>query len=61
MNSESLEDALKAINELKQGGLSHQFDTVMRIEVEDDEGHYVPVDRPLRAGDLDARKEAQLH
>ena len=61
VSAETLEDALKTINEMKQRGLSPQFDTVMRIEVEDEEGHYVPVDRPMRAGDVDARKEAQLH
>lgn len=59
--AETLEEALKAINEMKQRGLSPQFDTVMRIEVEDEKGHYVPVDRPMRAGDVDARMEAQLH
>ncbi len=61
VSAETLEDALKALDELKRRGLSPQFDAVIRIEVQDEAGHYVPVDRPLRAGDLDARKEAQLH
>jgi hypothetical protein len=61
VSAETLEEALKALNELRRRGLSPQFDTVTRIEVEDEEGHYVQVDHPLRAGDLDARKEAQLH
>lgn len=61
VSAETLEEALKALNELRRRGLSPQFDTVARIEVEDGEGHYIPVDHPLRAGDLDARKETQLH
>jgi hypothetical protein len=61
VSAETLEDALKALDELKRRGLSPQFDAVIRIEVEDEEGHYVPVDRPMRAGDLDAGKGAQLH
>jgi hypothetical protein len=59
--AETLEEALNAFNEMKRRGLSPQFDTVIRVEVEEEEGHYVPVDHPLRAGDLDASKEAQLH
>ena len=59
--AETLEGALKAFNEMKRRGLSPQFDTVIRVEVEEEEGHYIPVDHPLRAGDLDASKEAQLH
>ena len=61
VSAETLEDAVKAMNELKRRGFSPQFDTIIRIEVEDEKGHYVPVDRPMRAGDLDSRKEAQLH
>ena len=59
--AENLEEALQNFNELKQRGLSPQFDTVVRIEVQDEEGHFVPVDRALRAGSLDARQEAQVH
>jgi hypothetical protein len=61
VSAETVEEAMEAFNEMKQKGLSPQFDTVIRIEVEDGAGHYIPVDRPLRAGDLDARKETQLH
>jgi hypothetical protein len=59
--AETLEEALNAFHEMKQRGLSPQSDTVSRIEVEDEEGHYIPVDRALRAGDLDARTDEQLH
>ncbi len=59
--AETLEEALKAFNEMKRRGLSPQFDAVIRVEVEEGEGRYLPVDHPLRAGDLDASKEAQLH
>lgn len=52
---------MEAFNEMKRKGLSPQFDTVSQIELEDEEGHYIPVDRALRAGDLDARKEGLLH
>lgn len=58
--AESLEGALKAFNEMKQQ-LSPQFDAVIRVEVEEEEGRYIPVDHRLRAGDLDADKEEQLH
>ncbi len=59
--AKTLEEALSAFNEMKRRGLSPQFDSVVRIEVEGEDGKYVPVDHVLRAGDLDARKEAQLH
>jgi len=59
--AETLEEALKAFNEMNRRGLSLQFETVIRVEVEEEEGRYIPVDHPLRAGDLDASKEAQLH
>ncbi len=59
--AETVEEAMEAFNEMKRKGLSPQFDTVSQIEVEDEEGHYMPVDRALRAGDLDARREGLLH
>lgn len=59
--AETLEEAIEAFNEMKRGGLSTQFDMVTRIEVKDEKGEYITVDRPLRAGDLDARKEAETH
>jgi hypothetical protein len=61
VSAETLEEATVAFNEMKQKGLLPQFDSVIRIEVEDQEGHYVPVDHALRAGDLYAGKQAQLH
>lgn len=59
--AETLEQALEAFHEMKRRGLSPQFDSVMRIEVQDERGNYIPVDRALRAGDLDAGKETHLH
>jgi hypothetical protein len=59
--AETVEEAMEAFNEMKRKGLSPQFYTVSQIEVEDEEGHYIPVDRALRAGDLDARREGLLH
>jgi hypothetical protein len=61
VSGETIEEALKAFNEMKRRGLLPRFDTVIRVEVEDKEGHYVQVDHPLRAGDLDVRKEVLLH
>ncbi len=61
VQAETLEEAIDAFNEMKRGLLFTQFDMVSRIEVEDEKGERVPVDRPMRAGDLDARKEAQIH
>ncbi len=58
--AETLEEALKAFHKMQREGLTPHLDTVTRIEVEDEEGHYIPVDRALRAGDLDAKSEAQL-
>jgi len=59
--AETLEEALNAFNEMKRQGLSPRLETVIRVEVEDANGVFIPVDRALRAGDLDARQEAQLH
>lgn len=59
--AETLEEAVKSFNEMKQRGLSPELDTVVRIEVQDEEGHFIPVDRALRGGDLDAGKEERLH
>ncbi len=37
---------MEAFNEMKRKGLSPQFDTVSQIEVEDEEGHYIPWTAP---------------
>jgi hypothetical protein len=58
--AETLEEAMESFNKMKQKGLSPKVDLVSRIEVKDKKGEYIPVDYPLRAGDLDARKEAQI-
>jgi len=55
--AESLEEAVKVFSEMKQEGLLPEVDVVSRIEVQDAKGVYVPVDRPLRAGDLDKKGE----
>ncbi|MEW6350026.1 MAG: hypothetical protein AB1646_13250 [Thermodesulfobacteriota bacterium] len=59
--AETLEEAIKAFNEIKRGGLSPEVDAVTGIEVENETGQYMRVDRPLRGGDLDARREAPAH
>ena len=56
--AESLEEAVKTFNEMARTGLSPKLDRVIRVEVKGDKGEYVPVDRPLRAGDLETGKEA---
>jgi pentatricopeptide repeat protein len=59
--ADSLEEAVKAFNEMKQEGLLPEVDVVSRIEVRNAEGAYVPVDRPLRAGDLDKKRGERAH
>lgn len=61
VHAETLEEALKAFHEMQRQGLATQSTAVTRIEVEDEQGHYIPVDRALRAGDLEVRKQAELH
>lgn len=58
--AETLEEAIEAFNEMKRGRHSTQFDAVVRVEVRDEKGEYIPVDRPLRAGNLDARNDAEI-
>ncbi len=59
--AETLEEAVEAFNEMKRRGLSPEAESVVRVEVEDEKGEYIPVDRPLRGGDVDARKAAHTH
>lgn len=59
--AETLEEAIESFNEMKRSGRSPKFDAVSRIEVEGDAGAFIPADRPLRGGDLDAKREAQTH
>ena len=47
--AESVDKAIEAFNRVRQAGLSSEIDTVSRIEVRDENGEYVQVDRPLRA------------
>ncbi len=60
VSAETVDEAMESFNEMRLKGLSPQLDKVIRVEVEGEEGHYIRVDHALRAGDLDARKEAQL-
>ncbi len=53
VSAETLEKAIEAFNEIKQEGDAPAIHLVRRVEVKDDGGEYVPVDGPLRAGDLD--------
>jgi len=61
VSAETLEEAMEAFNQIKRQGLSPKVDTVSRIEVKDEKGEYMPVDYPLRAGNLSANQEAQIH
>jgi len=47
--AETLQEAIEAFNEMKQAGLSPKVETVGRIEVRDEKGRCVRVDRPMRA------------
>jgi hypothetical protein len=58
--AETLEDAIEAFNRVKQAGLSPEIDAVGRIEVRDEEGEYVPIDRPLRAKYPVANKQEEI-
>jgi hypothetical protein len=57
--ADNLEEAIQSFNQMKRQRLCLEVETVSRIEVQDEKGEYVTVDRPLRAGDLDFRHEAQ--
>ena len=58
VSAENLQEALRVYKDLKRKGLVPEVSTVRRIEVQDENERFVPVDRPLRAGDLDARGDA---
>ncbi len=60
VSAENLQEALRAYKELKRKGVVPKVSTVQRIEVEDENQVFVPVDRPLRAGDLDAKGDAEV-
>ena len=58
VSAESLEKAIEIFkNKMQEMQVPEDF-TIRRIEVLDEKGEYVPVDRPLRAGDLEKRKVA---
>jgi hypothetical protein len=61
LSAETLEEAIQSFYQMKRRGLSPDFDVVIRIEVKDERGEFIPVDRPLRGGDLEAHSEAQIH
>jgi hypothetical protein len=56
VSADTLEEALKAYKEIRRKGSAPEVSRVRRIEVEDETRGFVPVDRPLRAGDLDAQE-----
>jgi len=58
--AETLEGAIEAFSEMKQKGLPSPVYTVSRIEGQGEKGKYAPVDRPLRAGDLDVQEKASV-
>jgi len=58
--AETLEKAIETFNKRRPARLSPGVVTVERIEVRDEKGGYVPVDRPLRAKYLFANKQAKI-
>jgi len=58
--AETLEKAIAAFNEMRQAGLAPEADMVDRVEVRDEKGGYVPVDRPMRAEYPAANKQAEI-
>ncbi len=54
VSAESLEKAIETFNEIKKSGIARGVHSIRRVEVMDDDGEYVPVDHPLRSGDLEA-------
>ena len=58
--AETLEEAIKAFNKVRQAGLSPNIGTVCKIEVRDEKGEYVPIDQPLRAEYPAANEEAKF-
>jgi hypothetical protein len=58
VSAESLEKAIETFkNKMQQVQVPEDF-SIRRIEILDESGDYVPVDRPLRAGDLEKKKVA---
>jgi hypothetical protein len=58
--AETLEEAIEAFNKVTQSGLSPEIGMVRRIEVKDEKGEYVPLDRPLRADYMATNKRAEI-
>jgi hypothetical protein len=58
--AETLEEAIKAFNKVRQAGLSPNIDTVREIEVRDKKGEYVSIDRPLRAEYQAANEQTEM-
>jgi hypothetical protein len=56
--AKNLEKAIEIFkNRMHEKQITEDF-TLRRIETLDENGEYVPVDRPLRAGDVDKKKVA---
>ena len=60
VSAESLREAISAFDEMKRTRRLPTTWVVERIEVRDERGEFVPIDRPLRAGDLESREEVEL-
>lgn len=60
VSAESLREAIGAFEEMKRTGRLPTAWIVERIEVQDEHGDFVPIDRPLRAGDLESKEEVEL-
>jgi hypothetical protein len=58
--AEDLEKAIETFTKMRHARLSPGNTIVERIEVRDEKGEYVPVDRPLRAEYLVVRKQPEI-
>ncbi len=60
VSADSLEEAIRAFHATKERERMQGVHQVERIEVVDEAGNSEPVDRPLRAGDVD-KQDRLLH
>ncbi len=58
--AENLEKAMEAFKEMEQEGLLPNVGVISRIEVKNEKGEYVPVDRPMRAPYPTVKREEQI-
>ena len=57
VSADSLEDAIRVYHAEKEKKRMQGFKRVERIEIVDESGRILPVDRPLRSGDVEKREK----